>query len=208
MEPLSRRFGDISTTLPDRKKPSPEQTIASIVTKTKYVEIDKYDLQRLTSAVKKCNRKMLHDISKLNDSQARDSLIRRIEHHSELFKSLPQKTQNSSINKKLTKLHLDIVNPNLTKCWRALGTCYLKDREFDKALRVYSQAIELNPEQADHYYSYAEACIQKGEWDQAREICERGRAFALQHPNASWAKKLTSKMSEKLAQIIDHQKPW
>lgn len=211
MEPIPQRSVETRPFYPESKKPSPEQTIASIITKTKYVEIDKGDLSKLTSAVKKCKRRILRDISKLHASSedpARDSVIRRIEHNTSLFNSLPHHLPDSALNKKLTKLHLDIVNPTLTQCWRALGSCYLKSRQFDQALRVFRLAMELNPEKADHYLSYAEACIQKGEWDQAKEACERGLTYASQHPNASGAKRLSSRMSTKLSQIVEQQKPW
>lgn len=208
MEPLPRRSLAVDPVNQENKKPTPEQTIASIITKTKYIEIDKFDLNRLTTAVKKCNRKILRDIGKLKDDPVQDGLIRRIEHYTSLVASLPHQVPDTGLNQKLTKLHLDEVNPTLAQCWRALGACYLKSRQFDQAMRVFAQAMQLHPEKPDSYLSYAEACIQKGELDKARETCERGLAFASEHPNVSGSKRLSSRMSTKLSQIVEQQKPW
>lgn len=211
MDPLRRYTTDeIGTVLPEKKQ-KPEQIINTILTKINYIEIDKNDINKLTDAVKKINTTVKKDITKLNKSKKiseKDELIRRIENYAEVFKALPQRAKDTALDQKLKKFHRELVKPNQTKCLSTLGICYLQDREFDRALNVFSTALDLNPDQAEHYLNYAEAFIQKDEWDHAREVCERGKTYASLHHDAPWSKKLTSKMTERLAQIIAHQRPW
>lgn len=181
------------------------------MTKLNYFEIDKNDIKTLTDAVKKINIIVKKDIAKLNKSTKipiKDELMRRIEKYAEVFKALPQGANDTALDQKLKKLHQKLVKPNQTECLRTLGLCYLQDREFDRALDVFSRALDLNPDKAEYYLNCAEAFIQKDEWDHAREVCERGKTYASMHSDAPWSKKLTSKMAEKLSQIIAHQSPW
>jgi tetratricopeptide (TPR) repeat protein len=71
-------------------------------------------------------------------------------------------------------IQLDPGNPNLRV---QLGSVYMSIQNYDQALRMFQQAIELKPDWANAYYNLANAYVQKGDRKNAIENLQRTLQF-------------------------------
>jgi tetratricopeptide (TPR) repeat protein len=65
--------------------------------------------------------------------------------------------------------------------WTFRGLTYLRTGDFDKAISDLSEAIRLNPDDADNYDSRAGAYSEKEDWDNA--IADLDKAIGLDPEN-------------------------
>lgn len=96
---------------------------------------------------------------------------------------------------------LTMVAPQLSSCWLGLGYCYLQCRQYEAALRACAQALDLNPNNVDHYLIFSRVFLEMKDFDKALEVCELGRVHAKESKTEDWAEELAMMMEEAKLQI-------
>lgn len=77
--------------------------------------------------------------------------------------------------------HATKINPGYAPGWNALGYAYRSMEDFDQSKAAFEQYIELVPDQANPYDSYAELLLESGDYDASidtyRKALERNPNF-------------------------------
>ena len=77
------------------------------------------------------------------------------------------------------------------------GRHFLKNQQPDKAIRMFEQAISLNPVNGQNYYYLAEARLIKGELTEARQFNRLAETYLKQ--DARWMIRIT-RQAERIAE--------
>ena len=95
------------------------------------------------------------------------------------------------------------IAPTIGEAWLGLGYSYAQCKEMNGAIQAFTCAIELMPQRADPYLTFARIYVELQDYDEALKVCDIGLQRAKENRPEPWAEELGSMMEEAKRQITD-----
>lgn len=98
---------------------------------------------------------------------------------------------------------LVVIAPQVYQFWLAYGRCHASLDEYEIALQLFSQAIDMDPTQPVAYLNIIDLYLSMHDFEKATGVCNDGIRFATEYQDEPWSVQLREALEERLQVISD-----